>query len=504
MVHLLIAAAAALATTCIFGSVSALNPITIKGSKFFDSATGDQFFIKGVAYQPRSHTTGFSDPLSKPDDCKRDASLMKSLGLNTIRVYQVDPSLNHDECMATFESVGIYLILDLTVPKYSIVRNNPEYDINIWNQVRDTIDTFKGYRNILGFFAGNEVTNDKSTTMASAYVKALLRDIKTHISSTSPRRIPVGYANNDDPDVRLQIQAYFNCGKEEERADFYGINLYEWCGTDVDYQTSGYADRTKEVATYSVPVFLSEFGCNTVLPRTFTEVQAIFGPNMTSTWSGGIVYEWSEEDNRYGLVNINSDNTAKPLADYDYLQKTLASVHPKGVRMDAFKEERSISTCPANTDMWEPNAHLPPTPSAGACECMMSSLNCVASDQAVATTENLGTLLNTICGMASCDDITSNGKTGVYGKYSFCAPAQKLSYMYNFYHVNMGKKQPTSCSFNGMAKLTTASKSSDKECMAIKDPLLGPKTGSNSAGWAITYNLVLVGLTALTASMLNF
>lgn len=77
-----------LAALCL-GSCEALNPITIKGTKFFDSVTKDQFYIKGVAYQPRTLSVGFTDPLSKPSDCKRDFALMKDLGLNTVRVYQV-------------------------------------------------------------------------------------------------------------------------------------------------------------------------------------------------------------------------------------------------------------------------------------------------------------------------------------------------------------------------------------------------------------------------------
>ncbi|KAG0089885.1 1,3-beta-glucanosyltransferase gas1 [Podila epicladia] len=474
---------AALAVLCL-GTVSeALNPIVIKGTKFFDSVTKDQFYIKGVSYQPRT-LIGFHDPLSKPSDCKRDFALMKDLGLNTIRVYQalqVDPTLNHEECMKSMQAAGIYLLLDLVVPKLSIVRTNPEYDTNIWNNVRGTIEAFKEYPNTLGFFVGNEVTNNKNTTVASAYVKALLRDTKNYISAAASRRIPVGYANNDDADIRLQIQDYFNCGKDEERIDFFGINLYEWCGTKHTYQTSGYIERTKDISSYSIPVFLSEFGCNLVSPRTFPEVKSIFGPDMTNTWSGGIVYEWSQEDNNYGLVQINPDNTVQPLSDYISLKSALAPLHPKGVKMDEFNEQRAPSTCPAITSTWEPNAKLPPTPSISACDCMISTLSCVASDQAVATTESLGTLLNTICGMTSCDDISTNGKTGVYGKYSFCSPAQKLSYMYNLYYTKIGKKSAATCNFNGMAKLNTASKQSDQECSSIKDSSSGPSASSSEA-----------------------
>ncbi|KAF9428002.1 1,3-beta-glucanosyltransferase gas1 [Podila epigama] len=483
----------------------AINPISIKGTKFFDSVTKDQFFIKGVAYQPRTLSTGFSDPLAKPNDCRRDFALMKDLGMNTVRVYQVDPTLNHNECMKMLEDTGIYLLLDLAVPKHSIIRTNPEYDINIWNNVRSTIDAFRDYPNTLGFFVGNEVTNDNKTTVASAYVKALLRDTKTYIASTSARKIPVGYANNDDPDIRVQIQEYFNCGPEQERIDFFGINLYEWCGASATYKTSGYVERTADIASYSIPVFLSEFGCNLITPRSFPEVKSIFGPDMTNTWSGGIVYEWSQEDNNYGLVKINPDNTVRILPDYTNLKKSLTALHPQGVKMDDFNEQRAPSTCPPITSTWEPSVTLPPTPSTAACECMVNSLSCVASDQAIATTESLGTLLNTVCGMTSCDDISTNGKSGVYGKYSFCSPSQKLSYMYNLYYTSIGKKSASTCNFNGMAKLNTASKQLDHSCSSIKDSHLGFNTTTSTSyappSRSIHFHSIAAGVLVLLASL---
>ncbi|KAF9562326.1 1,3-beta-glucanosyltransferase gas1 [Mortierella alpina] len=483
MVRVLEVLMVALAAVCSLHSVAALNPITIKGTKFFDSVTKNQFYIKGVAYQPRSEPADAVDPLARPEDCKRDFAMMKALGLNTIRVYQVDHSLNHDECMKALESAGIYLLLDVTVPKHSIVRNNPEYDIEIWSNSRNTIAAFMDYPNTLGFFVGNEVSNDIKTTVASVFVKALLRDAKTFIDTSAPRKIPVGYANNDDADTRREIQAYFNCDKEDaSRIDFFGINLYEWCGHNTTYQTSGYKERTADIADYSIPVFLSEFGCNEVMPRTFPEVASIFGPDMVDTWSGGIVYEWTKEENNYGLVQIQPDHTATLTPDYNNLKKALAPLHPKGVNMDSFSDKKALSTCPANTPKWEPSNVLPYTPSTAACECMMQSLTCTASDQAMATTENVGEGLNTICGMTACDDIGANGKTGVYGKYSFCTPIQKLSYMYNYYYTNVGKKQSATCSFNGMAKLVVAARATDEGCSTVKDPYTtGNHHSANSA-----------------------
>lgn len=50
----------------------------------------------------------FTDPLANATTCKRDVSFLTDLGVNTIRAYSVDSSLNHDDCMSLFSSAGIY------------------------------------------------------------------------------------------------------------------------------------------------------------------------------------------------------------------------------------------------------------------------------------------------------------------------------------------------------------------------------------------------------------
>lgn len=50
----------------------------------------------------------FIDPLALPDACKRDLPFLQQLGVNTVRVYSVNSSLNHDDCMQTFSAAGIY------------------------------------------------------------------------------------------------------------------------------------------------------------------------------------------------------------------------------------------------------------------------------------------------------------------------------------------------------------------------------------------------------------
>ena len=62
----------------------------------------------GVAYQLLP-----DDPLVDAEQCRLDASLMKELCANTIRVYHVDAAADHDGCMAAFAEAGIYVLVDM-------------------------------------------------------------------------------------------------------------------------------------------------------------------------------------------------------------------------------------------------------------------------------------------------------------------------------------------------------------------------------------------------------
>ncbi|CAM0138282.1 1 3-beta-glucanosyltransferase gel4 [Umbelopsis sp. WA50703] len=452
-----------------------IHPIVIKGNKFFDAVTKDQFYVKGIAYQPRGMATSTSDtvidPLADPETCKKSAELMKPLGVNLIRVYQVDPKQNHDECMKAFYDAGIYLLLDIATPKISINRNSPEWTVDQYQGYTDTVDAFIGYPNLFGFFAGNEVTTNTSTTAASAFVKASLRDLKLYIKSKGVRDIPVGYANNDDPEIRDNIKDYFNCGdKADARADFYGINIYEWCGAS-SFTASGYAARTKELVDYSIPAILSEYGCNLKRPRPFSEVETIYGPEMTEVWSGSIAYEWTEEENSYGLVKI--DNTGiKTLPDYHNLMDYLPNVAPNTVNMDSYDVSRPYSQCPGLSEKWKAPTNLPPSPSIGACECVVGSLGCVASELANNGTY-IGEQIGSLCGMMSCDSISNNVTSGRYGEYSFCTGLQKLSILYGAYAESDALK----CDFQGYARLVTPSLTGSKDQCTKILPGMDPPNG---------------------------
>lgn len=346
-------------------AVQALNPITVNGNAFYDSKTNDRFYIRGVDYLPGG-SSNFSDPLADPEVCKRDIPYFQDLGLNTIRVYSIDNSADHDECMAALDEAGIYLILDVNTPKNSINRANPanSYNTAYLQHVFATIDAFKDYENTLGFFAANEVINNENTTNGAPYVKAVIRDMKSYIKAQANRTIPVGYSAADISGNRIQQAEYFNCGSDDERMDMMGINDYSWCG-DSSFTQSGYSQKVQDYSSLTRPLFLSEFGCIKTVPRKFSEVGSIYSTDMTSVFSGGLVYEYSEEANGYGLVKINSDASITKKDDYDNLKDQLKSVtNPSGD--GGANTSNDASTCPDYEDgVWEvdPNSSLPSMPS---------------------------------------------------------------------------------------------------------------------------------------------
>jgi len=426
----------ALSLAAAVSSVTAatLDPLVIKGSKFFYKTNGTEFFIKGVAYQAdltnATSDQQFTDPLADSAGCTRDIPLIQALGMNTIRVYALDTKQDHSACMTMLQNAGIYVVADLSEPGTSINRDEPLWDVTLLNRYTSVIDMMQQYTNVLGFFAGNEVTNNNTNTDASAYVRAAIRDTKAYIKSKNYRSIPVGYATNDASDIRNDLADYFNCGDQSSAIDFWGYNIYSWCDPS-SYTTSGWDVRTQEYSNYSVPVFFAEYGCNNIRPRTWGEVAALYGPQMTPVFSGGIVYMYFEETNKYGLVNVQN-KVATKLQDYINLQTAMASISPSGVQASAYTPTNSARACPATGADWSASTTLPPTPDNDLCNCMVSSLSCVVADSV--TDDAYGALFGTACGglgTNGCNGINGNGTTGSYGAYSNCEAKQKLSWALN-------------------------------------------------------------------------
>ncbi|KAI9778912.1 MAG: beta-glucanosyltransferase [Peltula sp. TS41687] len=328
-----------------------LTAVTVKGNAFF--AGDSRFYIRGVDYQPGG-SSNVVDPIANVDGCKRDVPVFKKLGVNTIRVYSVDNTLDHDACMSLLADAGIYLVLDVNSPKYSLNRADPgpSYNDVYLQSIFATIDGFAKYDNMLAFFSGNEVINDAGSTRAAPFVKAVTRDIRQYIRTRGYRSIPVGYSAADVSENRREMADYMNCGTDDERSDFFAFNDYSWCDPST-FTKSGWDQKVKNFSDYSLPIFLSEYGCNTnKRRRQFLEVASLFSTDMSSVFSGGLVYEYSEEGSDYGLVKLNG-NSVEELDDFKTLQAAFSKQNKNPSGDGGYKTNNKASTCPAKSTNWE-------------------------------------------------------------------------------------------------------------------------------------------------------
>ncbi|CAI4212873.1 unnamed protein product [Parascedosporium putredinis] len=437
---------------------AALEPIVIKGSKFFYE-NGTQFFIKGIAYQQDTSAAGggvqsvkFVDPLANPAACRRDVPLLKQLGTNAIRTYAIDAGADHSVCMGLLEDAGIYVISDLGEPLLSIETDSP---------------------------AGTFTTN-KTNTPASAYVKAAVRDTKAYVKEKGLNYY-VGYAANDDPDVRRDIAHYFNCGDDQTQAiDFWGYNIYQWCGEST-LEKSGYSKQIDFFKNYSVPVFFAEYGCNKgsqgAESRIFQETTFLYADEMSSVFSGGIVYMYFQEANDYGLVELNG-NIAKPMKNFDQLKSRISKVDPTLIDMDKYTPSNVPQECPPVSENWAVSGdRLPPTPDDKVCECMVAGLSCKASPSL--DEEDYADIFDFICGTpgSPCAGINGNTTTGKYGAFSMCTAEQKLGYVLDRYYKNQNNAA-SACDFSGQATIVTPTKT-DSEC---KQKLSEASQAANAGG----------------------
>ena len=417
----------------------------------------------------------YTDPLTIPANCKRDIPLLQQLYTNVIRVYAINPKGDRTECMQMLNDAGIYVIADLSAPVdgQSINRNTPAWNDDLYTRYTSVIDVMANYTNVLGFFAGNEVSDATNNTAASAFVKAAVRDMKSYIKQKNYRTIGVGYATNDNANIRTDLAAYFNCGNQDDAIDFWGYNIYSWCGKST-YQQSGYADRVKEFSTYNVPSFFAEYGCNTQGTRIFQEVESLYGTEMTEVFSGGIVYMYFQEANEYGeflspaimkdfitdhlcfsgLVSIDGD-TASMMPDFTNLQTQLAKVTGvTGVNSASYSPTNSPAACPTDS-AWAASSDLPPTPNSQLCSCMEDALTCNIAR--TVSEDDLGDLFGLVCGLSdtACLGIQANGTTGKYGAYGMCNARQQVGWALNAYYSEQNRAADA-CDFSGSATLQSA------------------------------------------------
>jgi hypothetical protein len=149
---------------------------------------------------------------------------------------------------------------------------------------------------------------------------------------------------------------------------------------------------------------LSEFGCNTNT-RKFEEITSLYSSQMTSVYSGGLVYEYSQEEANYGLVDI-SGNSVTERPDFAALQSAYKSTAaPTGD--GGYKATGSASNCPPAADNWAVSSSLLPIMPAGAQKYMTSGAGAGPGNQGTTGSQNAGTASTGLSGSGTSSGSSS-------------------------------------------------------------------------------------------------
>jgi 1,3-beta-glucanosyltransferase GAS5 len=297
------------------------TPAEVRGKHFFNTVTGEYIPIKGIAYYPRPN-----DGLNNANNIdfytdeyrhvwERDIAYLRDLNVNTIRLYAVDPSQNHDAFFCALQAAGIYVIVGLTssCPNCAIQGGaSPTcYPPELKTRGETILSVFSKYPNVIGYSAGNEVNLIAEALENPAYnaacQKKFIRDMRAFVHSCQPnmRHIPIGVSIMD---TYLQENAlYYACRSDPsdtlENAEWFGLNQYRDCETQQDHGYQALYEEFKGLAL-PIPVLFTELGCiYATFPtvdgyegqRDFGQIEALFDSPMLEEVTGGFVFEYSTE-----------------------------------------------------------------------------------------------------------------------------------------------------------------------------------------------------------------
>lgn len=299
--------------------------ITVSGNIFM--ANGVRWSPKGVCYQP----TDDVDPLSD-DNLAAITELLNpetkygllNLGINCIRVYQVDPTASHDKVMDLLSKNGIYVLVGTVNSTTAIPSNTSSLPANTVARVKAVADAFHHYDNVLGFSISNELldSNNQTNYGLVSIVKQLKQALQSHLKANGYRAIPIGCCTRDDSSFTYPATQAYVCGTADQRMDFIGYNCYRWVVDNGTLPPAGtlntYYDLYHHFKDFPVPVMLTEIGAQCLNGRGWSQIPYIFGkqevrsnpPNSTSAnmadaISGCFAFKYYQDSRNLGLVQPN-------------------------------------------------------------------------------------------------------------------------------------------------------------------------------------------------------
>ncbi len=269
------------------------EPSTVKIENGTLLVDGSPYKVRGVFYSPVSSG---EDPLKNGyslwingDSYEKDFAMMKSAGINTIRVQDLGTPVELNKVLDSADRNGIKIIMGTSGP---VRKNSADSEIreDVKERAIKMVKVYKDHPAILMWLVGNEINYDyKGEDVNDWY--SLLDEIAVEIKKEDPNH-PVTTANNDLKDV----EEFRDMSKN---VDVYGANEYTLNENSWDWFFEAYEDYETDK-----PVLITETGADSWNSDLGMEDQENQSKIISSTWEklnkkdnfiGVIIFEWSDE-----------------------------------------------------------------------------------------------------------------------------------------------------------------------------------------------------------------
>lgn len=248
--------------------------------KFF--RLGDKkFFPKGVCYGPFApDANGFCFP--DKEQVKRDIELIRELGANLLRIYNIPPRWFVDFIGET----GLKLLIDIPCPTHLCFLDSPREMENAREAVRDTVRAFAGHPAVFAYCLANEIKPDIARWCGAKAINAFINSLVEEAKGIDPECLCT--FGNYPPTEYLMPSS----------VDFYCFNVY----LHQQKPFENYLARLQMLAG-AKPIILGEFGFDSIRVGEEAKCEMLSWQIETifrSGFAGAIVFSFTDDWYRGG------------------------------------------------------------------------------------------------------------------------------------------------------------------------------------------------------------
>ena len=312
--------------------------------RFFRAPGGDKHFVKGVTYGP--FTVGsHGAPFPEAAVVARDFALMKTAGINTVRVFTVPPVWLLDAA----EEAGLKVLAGLPWSQHTAFLATPASRQKVRDTVVEGVRACKRHPAIFAYLIGNEIPPDMVRWHGAPAVRRLLKELHALVKAEHPGAL-VSYANF--PSTEYLVVDF---------TDFLCFNVY----LHDEHAFRRYVSRLHNIA-FDKPLVLTEFGGDSMhageahqAGLLSWQVEAAFSTGVAGTFIFAWTDEWFTgghpiEDWAFGLVD--KDREPKP-AFHEVARAYTGHIPPPAPRMPrvsvvvcAYNAESTMDQCLASLE----------------------------------------------------------------------------------------------------------------------------------------------------------